>query len=736
MMQMINPWRGLAELHRRGLRLGSDGDTNQAVFLPLKQLETHLHLLGPPGTGKTRLLLHIFQCLCELRRATVIVLNPKGDFGHQARDAAIAGGLSHRLVWFDPGEPDFISGYNPLRPNGLPAATHAKAVREAIRAGWGQASFDSTPQLARLLFLLLFTARELQLDLVETLALLRSPRTPSIIQQLRDDTLRAALVYFWSLSSSRRDELAASALARLESFVLDPTIRSILTAPAGLQLDDVLREHKILIINLEQYRPLRTDDVKLMGRFIINDILSHVFARPPRERTPVYLLMDEVQTFATMDLCTALDQGRELKLHCVLAHQHLGQLRQEDASGQLFASVMQCARTKLVFGGLSAEDLDAMAPDLFLEEFDPWTVKDELTSLELEPIESRRASVTSGGNTADTFTQGENWGEAREQSEGHGETFGRGINRGTNVSKSLGMSRASTRGSSHGWTHSWMEGQMHARSRTESQQSGTNFNRGTARSSGHSSGSHSSEASGETLLPSGDTMMTMVHDSRGHSEGDSVSLTQIESFGGVESRAVATGEVEAFHQAKQYGVQDVLSESETNGEEASMTWGSSEGSSETMGLSHNTGQSHSRSESESKSRSRGQGASWSQTINPFHEYKKRRVVSSRTFLSQEEFFALKVQRLKQQRTAEFVLKRPTRPAQFVRAPRIQPPMLTDRRRQRGLARVFSAPYYTPRVVLPEAAAVPATDLRPEDFWEESHPQLIPLKEVDDPNKDH
>ena len=35
----------------------------------------------------------------------------------------------------------------------LPVATHAKAVREAVRSAWGQSSFDATPQLARLLYL-------------------------------------------------------------------------------------------------------------------------------------------------------------------------------------------------------------------------------------------------------------------------------------------------------------------------------------------------------------------------------------------------------------------------------------------------------------------------------------------------------------------------------------------------------------------------------------------------------
>lgn len=765
-MRTINPYRQLTAVQRHGLELGTDVESGEPVYLPLKELETHLHLLGPPGVGKTRLLLQIFRLLCELPRATVIVFNPKGDFGRQARDAALAIGMKQRLVWFNPGEPDVVAGYNPLRPNGLAPATQAKAVREAIRAGWGQASFDSTPQMARLLFLLLYAARELQLDLVETLALLRSTRTPHIIQQLRDETLRAALVYFWSLGAGRRDELAASALARLESFVLDPTIRTILTAPAGLQLDEVLREHKILVVNVEQYRPLRADDVRLLGRFLVNDILAHVFAREPKDRTPVYLLIDEAQMFATTDLCTALDQGRELKLHCVLAHQHLGQLRQEDLSGQLFASIMQCARTKVVFGGLSAEDLDAMARDLFLEEFNPWTVKDELTSLELEPVESRRTSLTWGGNIGETFTNGRNWGDSEEENESYGQTIGRGIQRGTTVTKSLGISEATTRGRSHGWTHAWTEAESYARSRGISSTTGEGTAIGSTKmhshtsgrsvgeleSAGHASGLLLSSVAGETFPGDGSAVSPLttslthgqatseVHSSgEGHSEVDVQSdsygeaSSEMQSFS--RSRTVVMAEMQAVHRGKQYGVQDVVSESETVGQQASIGRADSQGSSETVGLSHQAGESRGRSEGENQSRTRGRGASWSRTISPFTNYKKRRVVSSRTFLSQEEFFALKAQRLQKQQTAQFVLKRPTKRAQFVQAARVEPPVLTERRRQEGLAQVFSAPYYTPRATLPEPPALPPPDF-PEDVWEAAtNPQVVPLDALDDRDDD-
>ena len=35
---------------------------------------------------------------------------------------------------------------------------------------------------------------------------------------------------------------------------------------------------------------------------------------------PVYFLCDEVQNMATRQLCDALDEGRGIGLHCILAH--------------------------------------------------------------------------------------------------------------------------------------------------------------------------------------------------------------------------------------------------------------------------------------------------------------------------------------------------------------------------------------------------------------------------------
>ncbi len=281
---------------RNAIPIGTDVATKEPLYLHLNWLqEKNVHVIGPPGEGKTRFLLHVFQRLCRLPNASVVLMNPKGALARMARDWVLGNGLTKRLVWFDPGDRDATIGYNPLWPNGLSVAAHAKAVREAIRSAWGQANLDATPQLARLLLLSLGVCRAFQLTLADAVQLLRSgtagaPLRRKLIPALADhhdhQFFHQALAWFDSLTERRQEELAASTLARLEAFVSDPVVASMLTAQRSIDIGGIISDHKILLANLEIKRPLSQDDVRLLGRMVLNDIVGHVFARPVEDRGP------------------------------------------------------------------------------------------------------------------------------------------------------------------------------------------------------------------------------------------------------------------------------------------------------------------------------------------------------------------------------------------------------------------------------------------------------------------
>jgi len=433
-------YRRLWELRHRGIPLGVNTETDRRVYLLPQALFRHLHVLGPPGVGKSCMLVHLAGCLLDLG-AAVAIFHCKGDLARQARDWAVSHGHAQRLVVFDPADPERVVGYNPLRANGLPVATHAKAVREGIRAAWGQSSFDATAQLGRLLLLSLYVARELELTLIEATHLLR-PRSElraRLLPQVRDPEVHGLLEYFDGLRDTRQEELAASSLARLESFILDPLLRRIFAQDQALDIGQVIRDRKLLIVTLEINNPLRIDDVRLLGRLLINDIVGNAFQRGTSPGPPIFLILDEVETWLTDDLAQAVDLGRELRLGIIAAHQYLGQLRRPgDETDRLLGSVLNSVRNRMVFGGISSTELAPLLDDLVADRMDPRLVKDEITGLELEPVEQVRVIQT----RTETWNQGQ--GESVNHTRAVGNTLARTRMRSTTHARGSGTADGTT----------------------------------------------------------------------------------------------------------------------------------------------------------------------------------------------------------------------------------------------------------------------------------------------------
>ena len=107
----------------------------------------------------------------------------------------------------------------------------------------------------------------------------------------------------------------------------------------------------------------------------VNDLLAQVYKGHGEgrfdEEHPIYLMIDEVQNFATRQLCDAVDEGRGIGLCNIYAHQFGWQLANEDQSGYLLHSVMNDLRTKIIFGGLEPEELEQLSKMVFLDRYNP-----------------------------------------------------------------------------------------------------------------------------------------------------------------------------------------------------------------------------------------------------------------------------------------------------------------------------------------------------------------------------
>jgi hypothetical protein len=226
---------------------------------------------------------------------------------------------------------------------------------------------------------------------------------------------------------------------------------------------------------------------------------------------------------------------------------------------------------------------------------------------------------------------------------------------------------------------------------------------GTAVSSGESHGATAAAGWGETVLPTGEVLAS-AHDSGGTSEASFASETAIESHATHEGGAAHR----AWHQSRQVGEQIGHQRSSSVSDSMSDTEGA------------NTSESHGRTRSETRGTTRG--TSETRTRTPFYEYRKTRVVSSRTFLTKEEFLTLGLQRVRGQVQGDFVVKAPGHPAVFLRGPFVETPRIGAKLLGDALARIFLAPFYHRALPAADRPLLPARPLprkpgNDEDFWE-------------------
>src|SRR5688572_20402322 len=189
-----------------------------------------------------------------------------------------------------------------------------------------------------------------------------------------------------------------------------------------------------------------------MPRNWIKSSLAHIYKGHGEgmfdENRPCYVICDEVQNFATTTLCDALDEGRGIGFHSVIAHQHLSQLADEDKSGYLLRSVMNDARTKIIFGDLDYDDLECLSRNVMLDRYSPWALKDELTSPVFVPVETTRVSRSI----------------SRSKSRGQGLSLPESETEGTSASTSHGTSQSMTIGIQESQSASHTRGKSSGRS--------------------------------------------------------------------------------------------------------------------------------------------------------------------------------------------------------------------------------------------------------------------------------
>lgn len=412
--------------NRRELLLGIDTQAGgRKVFLGERDRATHMQIVGSTGTGKSKMLEWMIR-QDILHRQGLCLIDPHASLYHHLTRWLEWNRLERQVILFDPGEEGWVVSFNPLAKRGLDLAFQMDSMVRACAKVWGDADLSQTPLLQRNLRNVFYVLAEQGLTLVEALHLISDSDASlrrSLTGNIGDEVIREQWRLYNALSPREFRETFASTQNRLVEFLSSPRMRRIFGQSRNtIDFRRLMDEGAILLVNLSWGSSVSPQNARMLGTLLINDLFNAARNRPEGAR-PYYLYIDECSEFANEDTAQILDQCRKWGLHLILAHQHLSQL--ERVSKSLLQSVLTNAKSKLVFGGLTPEDAEILARQIFLGEFDLNEEKLRLLSRKVTDYREETRTVQSwsrGTSSSWSESSGLSTMEGWSSTQGGGET--------------------------------------------------------------------------------------------------------------------------------------------------------------------------------------------------------------------------------------------------------------------------------------------------------------------------
>ncbi len=314
----------------------------------------HMHVMGPTGVGKTVLLANMMRQDIAAGYGVILIEN-KGDLFHSALDYIPPDRIDDVVVLdvndvmrpvgfniLNQGNPDVVIDELAMLFDSLYAESKAGVwTREVMYHGLRTLVAVPGLSFVDLAALLVPSADEVAWR-------------DAVMRNLRDKELRKFWQRFENLPRAAQDRYTQPVMDRIWQLTSRPKLRNIIgQATSSFQMADVVRDNKILLVNLSG---IEREAASLTGTLLMNALWHAV--KTTRSDRPTYLYLDEFQDFLnlpTSDPEDMLAKARGYGLGMTLAHQHLGQL-----SPVMKSAVMANARTKVVFQ-TSADDARAMA---------------------------------------------------------------------------------------------------------------------------------------------------------------------------------------------------------------------------------------------------------------------------------------------------------------------------------------------------------------------------------------
>ncbi|MEU3251081.1 hypothetical protein [Streptomyces sp. NPDC006997] len=317
------------------------------VALGVIESAQHLQVVGPTGSGKTVLLSNLIAKDMNAGRG-VVLIESKGDLFKEAL-ARVPEHRLHDVVLLDVSDTDYPVGFNILQ--GSPFVVAADIQR----------LFDHLyPQDARgvrvrqgfyhLILTLMMSAGFTEPMTFADIGPLAVPKAheADFARRLVEGVGHIEELATWWAGIDERSRAAhfQPVMDRIWQLTSRRSLRNIIgQSRSTVNLDDILRSGKILLVNLSRATEGK-DTAGLLGSLLLNSVWSAVQAGATSPDRPTMLYLDEFQDFINLPFAPAdmFAQARSRGLAMTVAHQFLGQLSRE-----LQGATQNNARSTVVF---------------------------------------------------------------------------------------------------------------------------------------------------------------------------------------------------------------------------------------------------------------------------------------------------------------------------------------------------------------------------------------------------
>jgi len=327
-------------LPEKGLLLGYSlfRGEKQDVRILEEDRRRHLYIIGQTGTGKTAFMQNM--AVQDIREGRGVgFIDPHGDVVEELLGFV----PRHRLqdvIYFNPGDVEHPMGLNMLEYDPLYPEQKTLIVNELL------AIFDK-------LFNMSLAGGPMfeQYFRNATLLVMDDPPSGNTILEIErvfaekdfreyklSRSKNIVVKNFWKEIAEKAGGEAALqnmtpyVVSKIDNFIANEIMRPIVAQEkSAFNFREVMDNQKILLVNLSKGR-LGELNSSFIGMILVGKLLMAALSRtdmPEEKRKDFYLYIDEFQNATTDSIATILAEARKYRLDLIIAHQFIGQLKEE-----------------------------------------------------------------------------------------------------------------------------------------------------------------------------------------------------------------------------------------------------------------------------------------------------------------------------------------------------------------------------------------------------------------------